>query len=153
MTFKNANDQAESLIKEPTNEDYEQDARKKFGTTPYFRNSTYMLSNGDLLDGSYGHPENAREDHRYINEIYFDRGVEFPYLSDYMTDFMKRGNLRVKPEVNAIEMATKPTDQQMNAIYRLFKLGKISGLESNGDYLEDIQNERQIADFIRKHYN
>ena len=150
--FKNPNEQAKSITKEPTNEDFEQDARKKFGTTPYFRNATYMLSNGDLLDGSYGRPENSREDHRYINEIYFDRGIEFPYLSDYMTDFMKRGNLRVKPEVNAIELSTKPTDAQMNAIYRLFRLGKVNGLETNGEYLEDIQNERQIADFMRKYF-
>lgn len=152
-TFKNPTELANAIVKEPTNEDFENDARKKFGVTPYFKNATYMLSNGDLLDGSYGVKENPREDHRYINDIYFDRGIEFPYLSDYMRDFMKRGNLRVKPEVNAIELMTKPTDKQMNAIYRLYRLGKIDNLESDGEYLEDIQNERQIADFIRKHYN
>lgn len=123
------------------------DAVKEFGITNRFNSAMYMLPNGSMLDGSHGTGYQRGEDHRSIATIY--PHLDYEYQSDYMNDFMKRGAIRLMPENNSIELLSKPTSNQINAILNLYARGYIQNAEYNGEYLEDISSERQLLNFLK----
>lgn len=137
----------------------------EFGLTDKYDQAFYMLPSGQMLNGSGGQRYGRYVDHRDINSPYYTAGFDFETdqggNSANMLDFMRGGHIRMIPENSAIDIMSKPTDQQMNKIYDMFKRGKLSNIQISNpndkygqqlDYLEDIQNERQIADLIKKYY-
>jgi hypothetical protein len=84
-------------------------AKEHFGTTTNFKEAGYILPDGSMLDFSgkrIGGSAGRRDmDHREINEI----GTE-------MTPFMEMGNIRLHTESNGIELASKPTKEQLRTI-------------------------------------
>ena len=140
-------------------------AIKEFGLTTKFNNAFYMLPDGTMLDGSGGSGRRML-DHRDIGSSYLNANVDLQEIeqggnSHNMMDFMRGGNIRLIPETNAIDLMSKPSEQQLNQIYKLWRMGYLDNIEvSSSDdkygqslgYLEDIQNERQIRDFINKYY-
>ena len=129
-------------------------AIKTFGITNNFNHAFYMLPDGRMLNGS-GSGYGRDRDHRDIGESYLDANVDIQQLSrggnsHNMEDFMRHGNLRIMPENNSIELYNKPTSQQYRQIVNLWRNGYLNNLEANSNYLEDIQSERQIADFFKK---
>lgn len=140
-------------------------AIKEFGLTSKFNNAFYMLPDGTMLDGSGGSGRRML-DHRDIGSSYLNSNIDLQEIeqggnSHNMMDFMRGGNIRLIPESNAIDLMSKPSEQQLNQIYRLWRMGYLDNIEiSSSDdkygqslgYLEDIKNERQIRDFINKYY-
>lgn len=119
-----------------TNEGLIDKAKKNIGTTWKYQVATYMLPDGSLLDGSDG-TGGFRNDHRYIGQIYPELG--FQYRGDYMEDFMKRGNIRLLPESESVELKSKPTPQQIANLVNYARKGYISSIETpDGDYYEEI---------------
>ena len=142
-------------------------AFKQFGRARNYKDAFYMFPNGTMISGSGGQGYGRYFDHRDINGVYGDLGIDL-YESDQggnstnMLDFMRGGHIRMIPENDAIDLMQKPTTEQMNAIYDMYKRGYLNNIQiSNPNdkygqqlgYLEDIQNERQIADFMRKYFN
>lgn len=142
-----------------------QAAIDEFGLTDRFGDAFYMLPNGKMLNGSGGSGRRIY-DHRDINSPYANVGIDLRELDQggnttNMLDFMRGGHLRIIPENEAIDIMSKPTDEQMNAIYGLWRRGKLNNLQASNPndkygqqlgYLEGIKSERQIADFINKHF-
>ena len=143
-----------------------QAAIKEFGLTNNYGQAFYMLPDGRMLNGGMGQRYGRYTDHREINSPYTNAGVEL-YEEDQggnstnMLDFMRGGHIRMIPESSSIDIMSKPTDQQMNNIYRMWKSGKLDNIQISNpndkygqqlDYLENIQSERQIADLIRKYF-
>lgn len=139
-------------------------AIKEFGLTNNFNDAFYMLPNGNMLKGGeYG---TRYYDHRDINSPYANNNIDLQEIdrggnTTNMLDFMRGGHLRIIPENSSIDIMAKPTEQQMNQIYQLWKSGKLNNLQASDPndkygqqlgYLENIRNERQIADFINKHF-
>lgn len=143
-----------------------QAAIDEFGITPNFRNAFYMLPDGRMLDGSGGQGRRVY-DHRDIGSSYINSNIDIQELdqggnSHNMLDFMRGGHIRIMPESDAVDIMSKPTTEQMNQIYRLWRLGKLNNIQVSDakdkygqqlGYLENIENERQIADFLRKYYS
>ena len=141
-------------------------AIKRFGITNRLGDAFYMMPDGRMLSGAGGNYGNRVVDHRDIGSSYLDAGVDIQEAerggnSHNMMDFMRGGNIRMIPENNSIDIMAKPTDAQMNMIYNMWRRGKLDGIQiSNAEdkygqqlgYLEDIRNERQISDFIRKYF-
>lgn len=142
-------------------------ALKQFGRARNYRDAFYMYPDGTMISGSGGRPYGRILDHRDINSIYGDLGIDL-YEEDQggnstnMLDFMRGGNIRMIPESASLDLMRKPTSQQMNKIYEMFNRGYLDNIQiSNPNdkygqqlgYLEEIQNERQIADFLRKYFN
>lgn len=141
-------------------------AFKQFGRARNYKDAFYMYPNGTMISGSGGQGYGRYFDHRDINGVYSDLGIDL-YESDQggnstnMLDFMRGGNIRMIPETDGIDLMQKPTSEQMNAIYDMFKRGYLNSIQvSNPNdkygqqlgYLEDIENERQISDFMRKYF-
>jgi len=129
---------------------------KKHGTTNDFNRAFYMLPDGRMLNGSLG-GYMRDTDHREISDAYIDNDIEIREQNrggtgHYMEDFMKHGNYRIMPENKSIELYTKPTSEQYRTIVNLWRSGKLDNLEVNGNYLENIDSESQIANFFRKHF-
>lgn len=162
----------EANAKKPTSstpeqmEAIRQHAIKSFGTTNRFENAFYMLPDGTMLDGTGGYGFGRMVDHRDIGDSYHDSNVDLAQIeeggnSHNMLDFMRAGNLRLIPETNAIDVMAKPTEQQLNRIYNLWRLGKIKGIEASDPktrsgsqlgYLGNINNEEQIAAFLNRYF-
>lgn len=122
-------------------------AKKEFGTTSRFKSSFYMLPSGELLDGSGGTGYGRGDDHRAIKRIYPELGFE--YAGDYLIDFQKRGGIRVIPESQAVELETKPSEQQIAQIMRYARMGYITAIETpDGEYYEDI-NPAQLNAILK----
>lgn len=134
-------------------------ALKEYGTTPYFHQAGYMLDDGSFLNFSNGFDSDFRyvrgEDHRAISSIYEN---DFDTATDYMLDYMKRGNIRTIPETNSINIISKPSEAQLRKINELVRSGKINNIELSDekgytiDYLEDIFRPSQINEFLNKHF-
>lgn len=93
---------------------HKQKAIDEFGTTYDYRKAAYILDDGRYLDFSGGQ-QTRMEDHRYISQIYDE---SFDSMSDYLTNFMNEGNIRVMPETGAIDIssAVEPTNAQYKKI-------------------------------------
>lgn len=140
-------------------------AIKKFGTTSRFKDAFYLLPEGQLLSGTGGQKWGRVYDHRDINELYNNAGIdlddEAAGNTTNMLDFMRGGNIRLVPETNAIDIMKAPTPQQLRAIYNMYRQGALEGIQISNpndkygqqlDYLEDIANEGQIRNLLKKHY-
>jgi len=173
MAFKSPLEQANALTKQrpssTTPEQMEalrQAAIKEFGTTNRFRDAFYMLPNGQLLSGTGGQRWGRVYDHRDINSLYTNAGIELDDEeggnSTNMLDFIRGGNIRLIPENKAIDLMKAPTKEQRNAIYNMYRLGALEGIQISNpndkygqqlEYLENIANEGQIRNLLNKYYN
>ena len=93
-------------------------AKKFFGTTYDWNKTGYLLTDGSQLDFSgkhEGYDSGMRSvDHREIENVYTD-GKE---RLDALNDFLQKGNIRIMPESNGINLATLPTGKQEIALRR-----------------------------------
>lgn len=176
MLYKSANEQSDDLIEKEeqkprtsTPDQWERvrnAAIKEFGLTDKFSNAFYLLPNGQMLDGTGGQRYGRLYDHRDINSPYYNEGIDWEDEqggnSSNMLDFMRGGHIRLIPENKAIDLMAKPTTEQLNQIYKAFNKGQLESIQVSNPkdkygqqlgYLENIKNERQIADFLRKYYN
>ncbi len=92
-------------------------SKKFFGTTYDWNKTGYLLTDGSQLDFSgkhQGYDEGMRVvDHREVGNLYNDRDQY-----EGKVDFMQRGNIRIAPETNSINLATLPTGKQETALRR-----------------------------------
>lgn len=94
----------------------EKAAVEHFGRTYRWAETGYITKAGTRLDFS-GRHEGASGgyrtvDHRDIVAVYDDLGAENASGNEAMVDFMARGNVRVMPEGNGINLSVKPTKAQ-----------------------------------------
>ena len=113
----------------------EQEAVDLFGHTYKWAETGYILTDGSRLDFS-GRHEGARGgsrtiDHRDIAQIAV---YEEMTGNDAMIDFMKRGNIRIKPEANGINLSVRPTRAQENTLSDFIS-------RERGEITLDIDNE------------
>ena len=112
-------DRLEELIKKSglAPEEYRvKEAKRIFGTTPYFYDAGYMLQDGTLLNfsGEKGRHDGSRnEDHRAIGQVYANVNG-----SKAMLTFMHEGNIRVIAETPGLDIASsvEPTTKQYTKI-------------------------------------
>lgn len=171
QVYKNPLEQANALVekKRSTPEQIKavtNSAIDEFGLTSDFNDAFYMLPDGRMLSGGGKQNRSSRVyDHRDINSPYYNNDLDFETErggnSSNMMDFMRGGNIRLIPETSSIDLMANPTQAQRNAIYNLWKNGKINNIQISNpdddygqqlDYLEDIQKESQIANLFKKHY-
>jgi hypothetical protein len=97
-------------------------AKEEFGVTNNFGVAGYMLPDGTLLDFSEvkdGGPANVRtRDHREIGGIMEDR--EYDTRTEYITDFLNEGAIRIMPESDAINMSAAPSEEQRKKLLDYF---------------------------------
>ena len=108
-------------------------AKERFGTTRDLREAGYILPDGTMLDFSGRHwtdpnSDNSwlngrREvDHRDISDIEYERDGNTPTgLKTDMSDFIRRGAIRINYP-GSINLATKPTWDQVDALERLIRM-------------------------------
>ena len=102
----------------------EERATQAWGTTNVPQFCTYLLTNGEMLNGSY---EGYRRDidHREINEFMpVVNKKEYEYSStSYVYRFMKRGNIRMNCNDNSIcfEFWKSPTREQWRTLQWIFE--------------------------------
>ena len=104
----------------------QQTAKKIFGTTDDATEAGYILDDGSMLDFS-GKAEGGTRgmrayDHRQINQV-GDSGVggldEFDDVG--MFEFITHGGIRWTPEMNAIQMGSKPSEGQINSLKKVYQ--------------------------------
>ena len=97
-------------------------AKEEFGVTNNFGVAGYMLPDGTLLDFSEvkdGGPANVRtRDHREIGGIMEDR--EYDTRTEYITDFLNEGAIRIMPESDAINLSVAPSEEQRKKLLDYF---------------------------------
>lgn len=108
-------------------------AKKHFGITYDWNKAGYILTDGSRLDFSgkhQGYDTGMRSvDHRDIGEVYSDDsdGV------NAMIDFMQKGNIRIMPESNSINLSAAPTAKQETALRQFIR-------RVNGEVIVDIDD-------------
>lgn len=116
-----------------------EDAKAKYGTTKNFNAAGYMLPDGSLLDFSEandgGDPNSRSLDHRDIEGIIMDNGVEYDSRWMYIADFMNEGAIRLLPESAGINMIKAPTEEQRKKIFDFI-------YKYNGEVILEINDER-----------
>ena len=116
-----------------------EDAKAKYGITKNFNAAGYMLPDGSLLDFSEandgGDPNSRSLDHRDIEGIIMDNGVEYDSRWMYIADFMREGAIRLLPESAGINMIQAPTDEQRKKIFDFI-------YKYNGEVILEINDER-----------
>lgn len=114
----------------------EQEAVKHFGHTYSWAETGYVLTDGSRLDFSGRHEGSGGggryEDHRDIAQLDAYRDVQG---TDAMIDFMKRGNIRIIPEIDGINLSVRPTRAQENTLADFIS-------RRRGEVTLDIDNER-----------
>lgn len=114
----------------------EQEAVKHFGHTYSWAETGYVLTDGSRLDFSGRHEGSGGggryEDHRDIAQLDAYSDVQG---TDAMIDFMKRGNIRIIPEVDGINLSVRPTRAQENTLSDFIS-------RRRGEVTLDIDNER-----------
>ena len=115
------------------------DAKAKYGVTKNFNAAGYMLPDGSLLDFSEandgGDPNSRSLDHRDIEGIIMDNGVEYDSRWMYIADFMNEGAIRLLPESAGINMIQAPTEEQRKKIFDFI-------YKYNGEVILEINDER-----------
>ena len=117
-------------------------AKAEFGVTNNFKVAGYMLPDGSLLDFSEvnnGGPANVRtRDHREIGSIMEDR--DYDSRTEYITDFLNEGAIRIMPESDAINLSVAPSAEQREKLLDFF-------YKKNGYIILEIddQNGRSAA--------
>lgn len=158
-SFKTAEQRLADIRNQETNS-INQNAINEFGITDDISKGIYMLPDGRMIDGTYkGETDFRSVEHNDISSAYESAGVEIPGKGgiDSMYDFMKRGNIRMLPETKTIDISSKPSSEQMNAIYKMFNQGNLESISiSDGDktieFKQNIDKESEISDLIRKHF-
>lgn len=115
------------------------DAKGKYGVTDNFNAAGYMLPDGSLLDFSEandgGDPNSRSLDHRDIEGVIMDNGVEYDSRWMYIADFMNEGAIRLLPESAGINMIQAPTEEQRKKIFDFI-------YKYNGEVILEINDER-----------
>ena len=101
----------------------EQRAKEEWGTTMVPQFSVYMLTDGEMLNGSFGGFQRDR-DHREINEFMpkLNNGKSYEGMP-YIRRFMKRGNIRMhcnRESVN-LQFWKTPTREQWITLKEILK--------------------------------
>lgn len=95
-------------------------AEEHFGVTYSWKETGYILTNGKKLDFSGKHngaPGGYRTvDHREILEAYDESAQDEMSGAEAMVDFMQKGNIRVSPETDGINVSVLPTKAQETAL-------------------------------------
>ena len=98
------------------------DAKAEFGVTNNLNVAGYMLPDGSLLDLSEvnnGGPAGVRtRDHREIASVMDDR--EYDSQTEYITDFLNEGAIRLMPESDAINLSVAPSAEQREKLLDYF---------------------------------
>lgn len=120
-----------------------EDAKAHYGVTKNFNAAGYMLPDGSLLDFSEandgGDPNSRSLDHRDIEGIIMDNGVEYDSRWMYIADFMNEGAIRLLPESAGINMIKAPTEEQRKKIFDfIYKYNGEVILEINDDRLNSV---------------
>lgn len=130
VTAKRSAEQREQLF---------EDAKSHYGVTKNFNAAGYMLPDGSLLDFSEandgGDPNSRSLDHRDIEGVIMDNGVEYDSRWMYIADFMNEGAIRLLPESAGINMIQAPTEEQRNKIFDFI-------YKYNGEVILEINDER-----------
>ncbi len=101
----------------------EQRAKEEWGTTEVPQFAIYMLTDGEMLNGSFGGFQRDR-DHREINEFMPKLSNGKPYEGmPYIRRFMKRGNIRMHCNRDSINLQfwKTPTREQWISLRELLK--------------------------------
>lgn len=116
-----------------------EDAKAHYGVTKNFNAAGYMLPDGSLLDFSEandgGDPNSRSLDHRDIEGIIMDNGVEYDSRWMYIADFMNEGAIRLLPESAGINLIKAPTEEQRKKIFDFI-------YKYNGEVILEINDER-----------
>ena len=116
-----------------------EDAKAHYGVTKNFNAAGYMLPDGSLLDFSEandgGDPNSRSLDHRDIEGVIMDNGVEYDSRWMYIADFMNEGSIRLLPESAGINMIQAPTEEQRKKIFDFI-------YKYNGEVILEINDER-----------
>ena len=101
----------------------EERAKAEWGTTQVPQFSVYMLTDGEMLNGSFGGFQRDR-DHREINEFMPKLNNGKPYEGyPYIQRFMNRGNIRMncnRENIN-LQFLKTPTYEQWQTIRWIIK--------------------------------
>ena len=101
----------------------EQRAKEEWGTTQVPQFAVYMLTDGEMLNGTFGGFQRDR-DHREINEFMpkLNNGKHYEGMP-YIRRFMKRGNIRIHCNNDSINLQfwKVPTIDQWYALRKLLK--------------------------------
>lgn len=128
-----------SIRSEEQREKLFEDAKAHYGVTKNFNAAGYMLPDGSLLDFSEandgGDPNSRSLDHRDIEGIIMDNGVEYDSRWMYIADFMNEGAIRLLPESAGINMIQAPTEEQRKKIFDFI-------YKYNGEVILEINDER-----------
>ena len=113
----------------------EQEAVDLFGHTYKWAETGYILPDGSRLDFS-GRHEGARGGYRTVDHRDISQIAAYEELSgnDAMIDFIKRGNIRIKPEANGVNLSVRPTKAQENTLSDFIS-------RERGEITLDIDNE------------
>ena len=114
----------------------EQEAVDFFGHTYSWAETGYILTDGSRLDFS-GRNEGASGGYRTVDHrdiVQLDKYGEMSG-TEAMIDFMKRGNIRVMPEGDGINLSVRPTTAQEKALSDFIS-------KKRGEITLDIDNER-----------
>lgn len=87
-------------------------AKERYGTTRMFKKTGYINTDGTMLNMSGGRETIRSDDHRTIASIMPLTG------SDAMYKYIELGNIRFTPEMQGMEMANMPTNEQLRTIKR-----------------------------------
>jgi len=136
-------------------------SKKFFGTTYDWNKTGYLLTDGSQLDFSgkhEGYDSGMRSvDHREIENVYTD-GKE---RLDALNDFLQKGNIRIMPEGNSINLATLPTGKQETALRRY--ISRVRGEvivdidDANGNTVKSLEYDSgtsaaKILDDIHRYF-
>ena len=105
-------------------------AQRKYGTTTDWQATGYLTVDGKQLDFSAGQGTRTM-DHRDVLDVY-ENGEEMSG-TDAMIDFMSRGNIRIMPESNGINLQVPPTAEQWKALRRYIN-------SVDGEVIVDMDN-------------
>ena len=133
-------------------------ALEEFGRTYDFYKAFWLTEDGIMLNGDEGGGYRSL-DHRSVARIYEDE--DFDTQTSYMLDFKRKGNIRISPESNSIDITAKPTEKQMQQIANWVRRGYITAIEidkdksdfsSDSEYLDDIMTVGQALRFINDNF-
>lgn len=97
-------------------------AKAQYGVTNNFKVAGYMLPDGSLLDFSEandgGNPNMRSLDHRAIAGVIEDR--DYDTMTEYITDFLNEGAIRMMPESDAINLSVAPSAEQRERLLDYF---------------------------------
>ena len=124
-------------------------AKAEWGTTEVPQFAVYMLTDGSMLNGSFGGFQRDR-DHREINEFMPHINNSKPYEGyPYIRRFMNRGNIRMSCNRESINLQfwKTPTIEQWRTIKTILKEAREFGLSI---YIEKYYPKKRSICFFEK---